>query len=86
MYVLVCTVGTVTAYSVGTTHDASNTVAMPMRISLKEFRRCPSGDGIVFMMIFIIVLLKSQAGCMCYVVVCINCLPGSFVMMKLLLV
>ena len=31
----------------------------------------------VFIMLFIVVSLKSQAGCMCYVVVCINCLPGS---------
>jgi len=61
-------VGTVTAYSVGTTHDANNKVAMPSRTSLKEFRRCPSSDGIVFIMLFIIVSLKSQAGCMCYVV------------------
>ena len=48
--------GTTRPYSVGTTHDANNKVAMPMRISLKEFRCCPSGDGIVFMMIFIIVI------------------------------
>jgi len=77
MYVLVCMVGTVTAYSVGMTHDANNKLAMPSRISLKEFRRCPFSDVIVLMMLFIIVLKKSQAGCMCYVVVCINCLPGS---------
>ena len=56
MYVLVCTVGTVTAYSVGTTHDANNKLAMPSRISLKEFRRCPFSDVIVLMMLFIIVL------------------------------
>ena len=68
IYVLVCTVGTVTAYSVGTTHDANNKLAMPMRTSLKEFRCCPSSDGIVFMMLFSIVSLKSQAGYMCYVV------------------
>jgi len=64
--------------SYGTAHDANNKVAMPSRISLKEFRRCPFSDVIVLMMLFIIVSLKSQAGCICYVVVCINCLPGSY--------
>ena len=54
--------------SYGTAHDANNKVAMPMRISFKEFCRCPSSDGIVLIMLFSIVSLKSQAGCMCYVV------------------
>ena len=68
IYVLVCTVGTVTAYSVGTTHDANNKLAMPSRTSLKEFCCCPFSDGIVFIVLFSIVSLKSQAGCICYVV------------------
>lgn len=55
--------------SYGTAHDAS--------VSVKMAR-------IYFMMVFIAVLIKSQAGCMCYIVVCINCLPGSFVTMKAL--
>jgi len=64
----IVTDGATRPYSVGTTHDANNKLAMPMRTSLKEFRCCPSSDGIVFMMLFSIVSLKSQAGCMCYVV------------------
>ena len=54
IYVLVCTVGTVTAYSVGTTHC--------VRVSAMIAKM------IYFIVLFIIVSLKSQAGCICYVV------------------
>ena len=47
--------GATRPYSVGTTHDASNKLAMPSRISLKEFRCCPSSDGIVFMLLLSII-------------------------------
>jgi hypothetical protein len=57
-----CTVCTV-YWSYGTTHCASVSTRMDKMI--------------YFMMLFIDVLKKSQAGYMCYVVVCINCLPGS---------
>ena len=49
--------------SYGTTHCVSTSDRMARMI--------------YFMMLFIGVLKKSQAGYMCYVVVCINCLPGS---------